>query len=129
MLEWLQMEQWSPYAVGIGIGILSWFSFLLSDKHVSCSTALTRTSGMVEKLFRGKKVEDKEYYKKFPPKVQWDWMLLVGVLIGAFISTMLSVINRNCSSTIEEKLSVNSSEKSHIITRPCPIRCSFHSSE
>lgn len=90
MLEWLQMEQWSPYAVGIGIGILSWFSFLLSDKHVSCSTALTRTSGMVEKLFRGKKVEDKEYYKKFPPKVKWDWMLLVGVLIGAFISTMLS---------------------------------------
>ncbi|MCP5101772.1 MAG: YeeE/YedE family protein [bacterium] len=90
MLEWLRMDMWSPYAVGIGIGILSWFAFLLSNKPVSCSTALARTSGMVEKLFRGKKVENKEYYKKFPPKVQWDWMLLLGVLIGSFLSTQLS---------------------------------------
>lgn len=90
MLEWLQAEQWSPYAVGIGIGILSWFSFLLSDKHISCSAAVTRTGGMIEKLFRGKKVEEKEYYKKFKPTVQWDWMLLVGVLIGAFLSSILS---------------------------------------
>lgn len=90
MLEWIQMEQWPPYAVGFGIGILSWFAFLLSDKHVSCSTALTRTSGMLEKLFRGKKVEEKDYYKEFPPKVEWDWMLLVGVLIGGFLSAWAS---------------------------------------
>ena len=90
MLEWLQMKQWSPYAVGVGIGVLSWFAFLLSDKHLSCSTALARTSGMLEKLFRGKKVEEKAYYQKFPPKVQWDWMLLVGVLIGSFLSALAS---------------------------------------
>ena len=90
MFEWLQMESWSPYAVGIGIGILSWLAFLFSGKPISCSTAIAQTSGMIEKLFRGKKVEEKEYYRKYLPEVNWRWMLLMGVFIGAFISSLLS---------------------------------------
>jgi hypothetical protein len=31
-MGWLSMEEWSPYLVGIGIGILSWLTFLLSDQ-------------------------------------------------------------------------------------------------
>ena len=38
MMEWLKMAQWSPYAVGIGIGVLSWLAFLLSDKPIGCVT-------------------------------------------------------------------------------------------
>jgi uncharacterized protein len=91
MLEWMQMEMWSPYAVGIGIGILSWFTFLLSDRPLACSSGIAQTGGMLEKLFIGKeKVEKKEYYKKFPPVVDWRWMLLLGVFIGATISASIS---------------------------------------
>ena len=89
-MEWLAMERWSPYAVGIGIGILSWVTFVLSNKPIGCSTAFTRTSGMIEKLFRGRKVEEKPYYKQFAPEIDWEWMLVVGVVIGAFISAQLS---------------------------------------
>jgi hypothetical protein len=90
MMEWLKMAQWSPYAVGIGIGVLSWLAFLLSDKPIGCSTAFSRTSGMVERLFRGSRVAEKPYYKKFAPTVDWEWMLVVGILVGAFISAQLS---------------------------------------
>ena len=91
MLEWLQIKVWSPYAVGIGIGVLSWISFLLSDNSLSCSTGSSQTSGMVERVFRGKeKVMGKEYYKKYPPVVNWKWMLLVGVCIGSTISALMS---------------------------------------
>jgi len=89
-MEWLKMAQWSPYAVGIGIGVLSWLAFLLSDKPIGCSTAFSRTSGMVERLFRGSKVAEKPYYKKFTPTVDWEWMLVIGILVGAFISAKLS---------------------------------------
>ena len=89
-MEWLSMEQWSPYLVGIGIGILSWFTFLLSDKPIGCSTAFARTSGMIERLFRGTKVKEKPYYQKFSPTIDWEWMLVLGVVIGAFISSKLS---------------------------------------
>ncbi|NIM15690.1 MAG: YeeE/YedE family protein [Candidatus Aminicenantes bacterium] len=90
MLEWFQIDRWSPYVVGIGIGILSWLSFLFSNQTVSCSTGLSQSSGMMEKLFRGKKVEEKLYYKKHPPKADWKWMFLAGVLIGAFLAAWTS---------------------------------------
>ena len=89
-MEWLSMGHWSPYAVGIGIGILSWLTFLLSDKPIGCSTAFARTSGMIERLFRGAKVLEKPYYKKYIPEVTWDWMLVLGVMIGSFVSAKLS---------------------------------------
>jgi len=89
-MEWLKMAQWSPYTVGIGIGVLSWLSFMLSDKPIGCSTAFSRTSGMVERLFRGNRVAEKPYYKKFTPTVDWEWMLVIGILVGAFLSAQLS---------------------------------------
>ena len=89
-MEWLMMERWSPYVVGIGIGVLSWAAFLLSDKPLGCSTAISRTSGMIEKLFRGSKVKEQAYYKKVSPSVDWQWMLVLGIFIGAFLSAKLS---------------------------------------
>jgi uncharacterized membrane protein YedE/YeeE len=89
-MEWLILKRWSPYIVGIGIGILSWLAFLLSDKAIGCSTAYSRSSGMLERIFRGDQVKDKSYYKKFAPTVDWEWMLVIGIVIGAFISATLS---------------------------------------
>ncbi|MBN1885541.1 MAG: YeeE/YedE family protein [Candidatus Krumholzibacteriota bacterium] len=84
------MERWSPYVVGAGIGVLSWLTFLLSDKPLGCSTAFARTSGMIEKLFRGPAVAEKPYYKKFAPEIDWEWMLVFGIVIGAFVSARIS---------------------------------------
>lgn len=90
MIEYLSMKVWSPYLVGAGIGALNILAFLLSDKPIGCSTAYSRTSGMIEKLFRGPKVRDKAYYRKFEPIVDWEVMLVAGIVIGAFLSASLS---------------------------------------
>jgi len=89
-MEWLRAEQWPVYIVGIGIGVLSWLAFLLSDHPLGCSTAFARTSGMIEKLFKGSKVEEKIYFKKFAPVITWEGMLVLGIVIGAFISAKIS---------------------------------------
>ena len=89
-MEWLSQARWSPYAVGIGIGVLSWLSFLLSDKPLGCSTAFARTAGMIERLFRGDKVMQRPYYRKTVPQIEWQWMLVLGVMLGAFLSAQLS---------------------------------------
>jgi hypothetical protein len=89
-MDWLSMERWSPYAVGVSIGILSWITFLLSDKPIGCSTAFSRTSGMLERLIRGEKVREKAYYKKFAPEIDWEWMLVLGIFLGALISALFS---------------------------------------
>jgi len=45
---------------------------------------------MIERLFRGEKVGEKAYYKKFTPSIDWEWMLVIGIFVGAFISASLS---------------------------------------
>jgi hypothetical protein len=45
---------------------------------------------MIEKLFRGKIVEKKLYYQEIKPEIDWQMMLVIGVVIGALISSLLS---------------------------------------
>ena len=90
MIEWFAMATWSPYIAGAGIGVLIWTVFLLSDHPLGCSTAFVNTAGMVECALTRGKAREMPYYKKFVPSADWYWMLVLGVLIGAFISAYLS---------------------------------------
>ncbi len=85
-----RLEMWSPYIVGILIGLLNIVTLIISDKLLGASTSFARTSGMVRKLFNREKVEKNEYYLKVAPVIDWGWMLVVGIIIGAFISAKLS---------------------------------------
>jgi hypothetical protein len=89
-MNWLTQAQWSPYIVGAGIGVLSWITWLISNEPIGCSTSFSRIAGMIEKLFRGKKVEKKLYYQEVKPEIDWQMMLVIGVVIGALISSLLS---------------------------------------
>jgi hypothetical protein len=76
--------------VGIAIGILSWIAFLVSDKAIGCSTAFAQTGAMLERFVRGQAVAEKPYYRRFPPVITWEWMLVAGIMIGAWASAMFS---------------------------------------
>ncbi len=89
-MDWLTQAQWSPYAAGIGIGVLSWFTWLISNEPVGCSTTFARSAGMIERLLRGKIVERRLYFQEVKPVVDWQFMLVTGIIIGAFFSSMLS---------------------------------------
>jgi uncharacterized membrane protein YedE/YeeE len=84
------MKRWSPYWVGVGIGILSWIAFVLSDKPIGVSTAYAQTSGMIEKAVQGRQVKEKAYYREYVPQISWTWMLVVGLVFGAFVSAVTS---------------------------------------
>ncbi|MFO7864005.1 MAG: YeeE/YedE thiosulfate transporter family protein [Salinivirgaceae bacterium] len=81
---------WSPYTVGIGIGVLSWLSFLISGKPIATSTSFAQTGGMIENIFTGGKAEQRAYYKKIKLKINWQWMLVLGVVLGSFLSAIIS---------------------------------------
>lgn len=81
---------WSPYAAGIGIGILSWLSFLISGKPIATSTTFARAGGMIEEGVMGKKAKSRPYYEKIKLMINWQWMLVIGVVIGSFISAIIS---------------------------------------
>ena len=45
----LTWKSWPPYAVGVGIGLLSWFAFATADKPLGISTAFENTAALTEK--------------------------------------------------------------------------------
>jgi uncharacterized protein len=90
MLEFLSLASWSPYIAGAGIGVLSCFAFLLSDRPIGCSTAFVKARGLISKIFNAERVRQSEYYREIIPKIDWPFMIVPGIVIGAFISVMLS---------------------------------------
>lgn len=80
---------WSPYLVGALIGLLSMATFYFSDKPLGASTAYARLAGMVGKLFARRHTESLKYYQDFKPRVDWEVMLVVGAVGGAFLAAWL----------------------------------------
>lgn len=91
----LTMKSWSPYVVGFGIGVLSWFAFVTADQPLGISTAFEHTAALVEKEVSSLAVQPDEYFNKKvqegkPPKIDWEWMVVLGVFLGAMLSSRLS---------------------------------------
>jgi uncharacterized membrane protein YedE/YeeE len=77
---------WSPYVVGALIGLLSMLTFYFSDKPLGASTAYARLAGMAGNLLSRRHTESLKYYQNTKPKMDWEVMLLVGVVAGAFLA-------------------------------------------
>lgn len=91
----LRVKSWSPYAVGIGVGLLSWLTFATADEPIGITTAFEHTAALAEKAAVPRVEETNEYFASKraegkPPIIGWQWMLVVGVYIGAVISSALS---------------------------------------
>jgi uncharacterized membrane protein YedE/YeeE len=89
------LKSWSPYLVGAGIGVLSWFAFATADKPLGITTAFENTAALAQKAVVPGVEQTNEFYaakaeKGESPKIDWEWMLVLGVFIGAFLSSLLS---------------------------------------
>jgi uncharacterized protein len=89
-MKLLRMRRWPPYAAGALIGVLSWFTFVVLEKPLGVSTAIARTMGIVENAVAPDHVAANPYFQKVPPVLDWEWMLVLGVALGAFVSSRLS---------------------------------------
>jgi hypothetical protein len=84
------MARWSPYLCGAGIGVLAWIAFSLSDRTIGASTAYARTAAMLEEKLRGPGVEQRPYWQKYAPKVDWQWVFVLCIVAGSFLSSALA---------------------------------------
>lgn len=77
---------WSPYLVGALIGALSMATFYLSDKPLGTSSAYARVAGMLTRLVSPQRVKRLPYYQETEPKIEWETMLVLGIVIGSFLA-------------------------------------------
>lgn len=77
---------WSPYLVGVLIGILSMVTFYFSNKPLGVSTSFANLAGIVGNVFSKQHTESLKFYRDKKPKIDWEVMLMFGIIIGAFLA-------------------------------------------
>jgi uncharacterized protein len=83
-------KSWSPYVAGALTGLLLCLSVLVAGKYLGASTTFVRATGILERAVAPETVAEMPYFIKTKIKVDWQMMLVVGIVIGAFFSSRLS---------------------------------------
>jgi len=84
---------WSPYLAGALVGLLAIASALATTfwmgktSYLGASTTFVRGAGMVESVAAPERVAANAYFKKEKVKVDWQFMLVLGIFLGALISS------------------------------------------
>lgn len=81
---------WSPYLAGALSGLVSIGSVWFVGKYLGASTTFVRTTGMVEKVFSPERVASMPYFLKQVPMIDWQWMFVMGIGLGALIGAITS---------------------------------------
>lgn len=83
-------KAWSPYLAGALAGVLMALSVLIAGKYFGASTSYVRSVGLLEGFFAAERIEALEYFRRTLPHLDWQWMFVAGILIGSFISAVIS---------------------------------------
>lgn len=81
---------WSPYIAGALVGVLMILSVWMAGKYFGASTSFVRSAGFVEQAFDAERVSGMDYFKKEVPKIEWQWMFVVGIFFGSLIAAATS---------------------------------------
>lgn len=87
----LEKGRWNPYWVGVAIGLLSIVVFVVVDKPLGMSTAVSQASAVCAMPVLGSDgVAANAYWKKYAPKWDYGTLFLIGSVLGAAISAVAS---------------------------------------
>lgn len=81
---------WNPYVAGALSGLVSVFSVWITGNYLGASTTFVRAAGMVEQVVAPEHMATLDYFDKIAPKIDWQWMFVVGIFIGALIAATTS---------------------------------------
>jgi len=90
MMKSMNDRGWSPYVAGALTGVLMIFSIWIAGKYFGASTMFVRSAGMVEKAFSADRVSRMPYFVSKTPKIDWQWMFVLGILVGSLIAAKTS---------------------------------------
>ena len=83
-------KAWSPYLAGSLSGLVLILSVWTTDQYFGASTTFVRSAGMIEQIFSAERVAQMDYYIKTVPKIDWQWMFVLGGFIGSLIASTTS---------------------------------------
>ena len=86
-------DGWSPYLAGALVGILAIVSVYATTQwmgktnYLGASTTFVRAAGLLERTVSPERVAANEYFTKEKVRVDWQFMLVLGIFLGALIAS------------------------------------------
>jgi uncharacterized membrane protein YedE/YeeE len=86
---------WSPYLAGALVGLLAIASVLVTtllmgkSNYLGASTTFVRAAGEIFNVIDPEYVADNVYFTRTKIKIDWQFMLVIGIFLGALISSKL----------------------------------------
>ena len=94
-MQWKTKDNgWSPYLAGALVGLLAivsvWATTVIMGKtnYLGASTTFVRAAGLLERAVAPEQVSGNEYFTKTKVKVDWQFMLVGGIFLGALVSSV-----------------------------------------
>ena len=81
---------WSPYVAGGLVGLLMVLSVWIPGKYFGASTTFVRAAGLVEQQLDQERVSKMDYFKKELPKIDWQFLFVVGIFFGSLVAATTS---------------------------------------
>ncbi len=81
---------WSPYLAGALSGLVLILSVWIADKYIGASTTFVRSAGLIERIFNPERVAKMDYFVKETPKIDWQWMFVIGIFVGSLVASTTS---------------------------------------
>lgn len=89
-MQWLRKEEWPWWQAGLLLGLLNMLAFYTADYYLSVSTTFSRAAGMAISVVAPAHVAANAYWQKVTPIVDWQFMLVLGIPVGAYLAARLS---------------------------------------
>lgn len=94
-MQWKTEDNgWSPYLAGALVGLLAivsvWATTVMMGKtnYLGASTTFVRAAGLIERAVAPERVAANEYFTTSKVKVDWQFMLVSGIFLGALFSSV-----------------------------------------
>lgn len=81
-----EKRSWSPYLAGALSGLLAVASVAVTGKYLGASTTFVQAAGMAENALSPALV-DIPYFLKYSLTVDWQFMFVTGIFLGALIAS------------------------------------------
>ena len=92
-LRKLDSGGWSPYLAGALVGVLAILSayattvWLGKTSYLGASTTFVRGAGVIEQQIAPEHVQANEYFTEQKIRIDWQFMLVLGIFAGALIAS------------------------------------------
>ena len=94
-MQWKTKDNgWSPYLAGALVGLLAvvsvWATTVMMGKtnYLGASTTFVRAAGLIERAVAPERVAANEYFTTSKVKIDWQFMLVGGIFLGALVSSV-----------------------------------------